>query len=250
MTERLPPLHNIKIVHKGWGCERIFASNSAYAGKILEFTRGGASMSMHHHVVKREHWYCLSGEFSIYWIDPATAEKQHQPFRPDDVWENAPGEDHQIVCLTPGLILEVSTADDPDDNYRVQPGDSQAKGKSREIPAFGSDENVELPESGTRRMVPRSEHPGAETYMPPAEEAHPLEEIMPTREDDMLGIPRFLQRRSENPLYRLTCTNCANQWIAKEPMSGYQSIRCPNCAIPIKTADWESKRRLPFRPTA
>ena len=35
---------------------------------------------------------------------------------------------HQVQCLTDrGSITEVSTADDPEDNYRVIPGDSQKK---------------------------------------------------------------------------------------------------------------------------
>ena len=118
-------MSTVEIVKKGWGEERIFASTPDYAGKVLSFDRAGALMSMHHHVVKSEHWYCLTGRFIIYWIDPATAERRQESFQPGSVWKNAPGEDHQIECFEPGQILEVSTADSPDDNYRVEPGDSQ-----------------------------------------------------------------------------------------------------------------------------
>jgi len=33
---------------------------------------------------------------------------------------------HQLICIEAGTVVEVSTYDDPDDNYRVIPGDSQA----------------------------------------------------------------------------------------------------------------------------
>jgi hypothetical protein len=32
---------------------------------------------------------------------------------------------HQLHCITEGTILEVSTPDSVEDNYRVMPGDSQ-----------------------------------------------------------------------------------------------------------------------------
>ena len=42
-----------------------------------------------------------------------------------DVWHNNPLVPHQIVCYQEGTILEVSTPDSVEDNYRILPGDSQ-----------------------------------------------------------------------------------------------------------------------------
>ena len=41
------------------------------------------------------------------------------------VWRNEPLEPHQVICLEEGTIIEVSTPDSVEDNYRVLPGDSQ-----------------------------------------------------------------------------------------------------------------------------
>jgi hypothetical protein len=41
------------------------------------------------------------------------------------VFHNAPLHPHQVICIEAGTILEVSTADSVEDNYRVLPGDSQ-----------------------------------------------------------------------------------------------------------------------------
>ena len=42
-----------------------------------------------------------------------------------DTWRNKPLEPHQLICVREGTIIEVSTADSVEDNYRVCPGDSQ-----------------------------------------------------------------------------------------------------------------------------
>jgi hypothetical protein len=43
-----------------------------------------------------------------------------------DTWHNAPLEPHQLHCIEAGTIIEVSTPDSVEDNYRILPGDSQA----------------------------------------------------------------------------------------------------------------------------
>ena len=40
-------------------------------------------------------------------------------------WRNRPLQPHQVICLEAGTIIEVSTPDSVEDNYRVMPGDSQ-----------------------------------------------------------------------------------------------------------------------------
>mgnify|MGYP003353172772 CR=1 FL=1 len=42
-----------------------------------------------------------------------------------DVWHNPPLLPHQIICDETGTIIEVSTPDSVEDNYRVMKGDSQ-----------------------------------------------------------------------------------------------------------------------------
>lgn len=114
-----------EVSRRGWGCEIIYASNEDYCGKILEFDRPNALMSMHYHLAKDETWYCLSGRFIIYWIETTTAQRNQESFVPGCIWRNRPGEPHQIECIGPGQILEVSTRDSASDNYRVEKGDSQ-----------------------------------------------------------------------------------------------------------------------------
>jgi uncharacterized RmlC-like cupin family protein len=111
-------------VPKGWGQERIWANESGYCGKFLDFDQG-ARFSMHFHAVKDETWYVLTGRFRVIWIDTHTSQEHSDILRVGDVWHNPPLLPHQLVCEETGTIVEVSTHDDPNDNYRVRPGDSQ-----------------------------------------------------------------------------------------------------------------------------
>lgn len=114
----------MRIVPKGWGQERIWADEPGYCGKFMDFQEG-ARFSMHFHAVKDETWFVLSGQFRVIWIDTDTSEEHEQILDTGAVWRNAPLVPHQLVCVQAGTIIEVSTHDDPRDNYRVRPGDSQ-----------------------------------------------------------------------------------------------------------------------------
>ncbi len=111
-------------VSKGWGSENIWATNDKYCGKLLKFNTG-AKFSMHFHAEKEETWYVLSGRFLVITIDTKTAEQSTQEIEQGDVWHNPPLLPHQLVCLEEGVIIEVSTPDSVEDNYRVGKGDSQ-----------------------------------------------------------------------------------------------------------------------------
>lgn len=113
-----------KKVEKGWGNELIFASNEKYCGKLLNF-RTGAKFSMHFHSGKDETWYVLSGKFIVRYIDTKNARTNEVELKVGDSWHNPVLLPHQVICLEEGTIIEVSTADSVEDNYRVQPGDSQ-----------------------------------------------------------------------------------------------------------------------------
>ena len=109
---------------KGWGHEVIFVNNELYCGKLLVFKKG-AKFSMHHHLIKDETWYVINGVFEVSYIDTKTAEVRSVTLMSGDVWRNEPCEPHQLKCLQEGTIIEVSTPDSVEDNYRVFPGDSQ-----------------------------------------------------------------------------------------------------------------------------
>jgi len=111
-------------VEKGWGHELIWATNDKYAGKLLKFNTG-SKFSMHFHKDKEETWYVLDGEFAIKWIDTKTATEYTELLKAGDVWHNEPCKPHQLICQQAGTIIEVSTPDSVEDNYRVGKGDSQ-----------------------------------------------------------------------------------------------------------------------------
>jgi mannose-6-phosphate isomerase-like protein (cupin superfamily) len=111
-------------IEKGWGHELIWASNDKYCGKFMTF-KTGAKFSMHFHSVKDETWFVLSGKFIVKYIDTNDASMHERELNPNDVWHNLPLQPHQLICLEEGTIVEVSTADSVEDNYRVFPGDSQ-----------------------------------------------------------------------------------------------------------------------------
>ena len=111
-------------VEKGWGHEFIFATTDKYCGKLLKFNKD-ARFSMHFHSVKDETWYVLDGHFKVIIIDTADATRQEHFLNPGDTWHNPPLLPHQVVCIESGTLIEVSTPDSVEDNYRVAKGDSQ-----------------------------------------------------------------------------------------------------------------------------
>jgi mannose-6-phosphate isomerase-like protein (cupin superfamily) len=111
-------------VEKGWGSEEIWATNDKYCGKLMHFNTG-SKFSMHFHATKEETWYVLSGKFSVFYIDTTNASMHEAQLNCGEVWHNRPLLPHQLVCIEAGTIIEVSTPDSIEDNYRVLPGDSQ-----------------------------------------------------------------------------------------------------------------------------
>ena len=80
---------------------------------------------MHFHAVKDETWYVLSGTFIVVSIDTKTSKQSKYYLVSGDTWHNPPLVPHQLICIQEGTIIEVSTPDSVEDNYRVLPGDSQ-----------------------------------------------------------------------------------------------------------------------------
>jgi mannose-6-phosphate isomerase-like protein (cupin superfamily) len=112
------------VVEKGWGSEVIFATTDKYCGKLLNFNTG-AKFSMHFHYEKDESWYVLTGKFIVKVIDTSNASQHDILLEPGNTWHNKPLLPHQVICIEEGTIIEVSTPDSVEDNYRVLPGDSQ-----------------------------------------------------------------------------------------------------------------------------
>lgn len=111
-------------VEKGWGSETIFATNDLYCGKLLNFNKD-AKFSMHLHKSKDETWFVLSGKFEVRWIDTSNASVDSRILLKGDTWHNPPMLPHQVICIEEGTLIEVSTPDSVEDNYRVGKGDSQ-----------------------------------------------------------------------------------------------------------------------------
>ena len=113
-------------VEKGWGHELIWATNDKYCGKLMKFNKG-AKFSMHFHKDKDESWYVLGGKFMVMWINTENADVSGRELNVGDTWHNLPLVPHPLECIEEGLIIEVSTPDSVEDNYRVVKGDSQKK---------------------------------------------------------------------------------------------------------------------------
>ena len=111
-------------VEKGWGHELIFATNDLYCGKLMKFNKG-AKFSMHFHAVKDETWYVLDGKFVVHMIRTKDATQYSYDLHAGDTHRISPLQPHQLECIEEGTIIEVSTPDSVEDNYRVFPGDSQ-----------------------------------------------------------------------------------------------------------------------------
>ena len=111
-------------VEKGWGSEFIFATNDKYCGKLLSFEKD-AKFSMHFHAEKDETWLVMEGKFIVRHVDTVDATVYETELNAGDTWHNPPLLPHQLICLEAGVIVEVSTPDSVEDNYRVAKGDSQ-----------------------------------------------------------------------------------------------------------------------------
>ena len=118
-------IHNKKI-EKGWGHELIIESNDQYCFKELHFYRSGCKSSMHFHKDKTETWLCLRGAVMVDLIDLSDASKSKVYVTQGGIFHIDPMTPHQVTCTEDDtVILEASSKDTPEDNYRILPGNSQ-----------------------------------------------------------------------------------------------------------------------------
>lgn len=118
-------------IDKGWGHELVWANTDKYCGKLLNFNKG-SKFSMHFHLEKDETWYVLKGKFLLSTLNTENASIKERFLNEGDTWRNRPMEPHQLTCIEEGIIIEVSTKDSHQDNYRVMPGDSQKEVKKND----------------------------------------------------------------------------------------------------------------------
>jgi quercetin dioxygenase-like cupin family protein len=107
-------------VDKLWGCESIFVTNDKYSGKFLLFHTAGGKTSMHFHKEKHETFYCMGGRFEIKLTNTEDGTVSSTFLKDGDTLTLEPLTPHQIIALEDGsVLLEVSTPDSVEDNYRL-----------------------------------------------------------------------------------------------------------------------------------
>ena len=113
---------------KGWGKELIFATTDKYCGKLMFFDKKGSKFSMHFHKDKDESWYVLNGSFTLHTLNTETADMEITILTKGETWHNPPLLPHQLIAMEDNsIIIEVSTPDSVEDNYRIFKGDSQSE---------------------------------------------------------------------------------------------------------------------------
>lgn len=107
-------------IEKTWGYEDIIITNDNYCTKYLCFSKSGNRTSMHFHREKHETWKVVRGSFIVKMLNTKTAEIIENKLMVGDEWVNEPLEPHQLIAIEDdSLVLETSTADSVEDNYRV-----------------------------------------------------------------------------------------------------------------------------------
>ena len=112
--EKIDIMSAVGFVPKVWGREEIFVSNDKYCGKYLRFYKG-AQASLHFHNYKDETFVVLSGVFVLELNGIVIILHTGEAIRVRPQWK------HRLKCLEAGVILEISTADDPLDCVRLEP---------------------------------------------------------------------------------------------------------------------------------
>lgn len=113
-----------EIIKKGWGREEVIANNDKYCGKLLVYEKSGAVSSRHLHYFKQEHFKILDGVFNFFYYD-CKGNLLTKKVISGDIIEIPAGCPHQLECVEPGTIFEVSTPHSDEDVIRIAPGDSQ-----------------------------------------------------------------------------------------------------------------------------
>lgn len=114
----------MKEVTKGWGRELWLENDEDYCIKFLDF-RPNRGCSMHYHLLKKETFIILQGQFRLTVINTEDATERVIWLQPNDHFTISRGMPHQLWTKTGGRILEASTQHFETDSYRIAKGDSQ-----------------------------------------------------------------------------------------------------------------------------
>ncbi len=98
---------DVRVVHKPWGHETIWAHTDRYCGKVLHINAGEA-LSVQYHERKDETIHLLSGEM-IYRVGEQGGELRDVQLRRGESFRITPGTVHQMEAVTDCDVLEVST---------------------------------------------------------------------------------------------------------------------------------------------
>jgi mannose-6-phosphate isomerase-like protein (cupin superfamily) len=109
----------LKIIEKSWGHE-LLIHNGDYCCKELVYLKAITS-SMHYHDKKHETFVVRSGMFSVYVENDA---REWRTMGAGDWIVIPPKTTHRVRCLKPGVIVEASTHDDPEDCVRLIPSET------------------------------------------------------------------------------------------------------------------------------
>jgi quercetin dioxygenase-like cupin family protein len=114
-----------EIHSKAWGYELWIVNNEEYCGKLLVFNKN-KKFSMHYHLLKKETWYVVTGQFEYCWVNTENAELKTILLNEGDIIDLERVQPHQLKALTENAtIFEVSTTHYDEDSYRIIKGDSQ-----------------------------------------------------------------------------------------------------------------------------
>jgi len=105
----------VNFVEKGWGHEEWIVNNANYCGKKL-VVKKGYRCSMHHHKVKDETFYVLSGEILL--ETEYGGKKESRLMTPGDIMHIKPNMWHRFTGIVDSQILEFSTFHMDEDSYR------------------------------------------------------------------------------------------------------------------------------------
>lgn len=108
-----------KRIEKTWGYEELIY-NGKYCCKKLVYLHPGVASSLHFHSGKHETFVVASGVFQI------ESDGFNGTMFAGDSLILPPGTVHRIRCKTPGVIVESSTKDNPDDCTRLEPSECPA----------------------------------------------------------------------------------------------------------------------------
>lgn len=103
------------VVEKTWGHEEWIVNNAEYCGKKLVFV-AGHQCSMHHHKIKNETFYVLTGKI---YLETRLDDQQHaRVMTAGDVAHITRGMWHRVTAVENAEVIEFSTFHMDEDSYR------------------------------------------------------------------------------------------------------------------------------------